>query len=74
MSPLAEGRELKWQDTIGGSIGRPSPLAEGRELKYFTTSYYRRVLLSPLAEGRELKFYGMTATDPGKDVAPRGGA
>ena len=34
MSPLAEGRELKFMETLENHIGiGESPLAEGRELK-----------------------------------------
>ena len=35
LSPLAEGRELKWLSNNRKNKGRfSSPLAEGRELKY----------------------------------------
>ena len=34
MSPLAEGRELKWQSADTTRKFAVSPLAEGRELKY----------------------------------------
>ena len=32
-SPLAEGRELKWDAVVLSGLRRSSPLAEGRELK-----------------------------------------
>ena len=55
MSPLAEGRELKW--LVGWSAGRlmVSPLAEGRELKLQVEQRFSKRKPSPLAEGRELK-------------------
>ena len=34
VSPLAEGRELKFMETLENHIGIGSPLAEGRELKF----------------------------------------
>ena len=33
MSPLAEGRELKYLNSCYPDKKKPSPLAEGRELK-----------------------------------------
>ena len=34
LSPLAEGRELKYCKMISSRVSVESPLAEGRELKY----------------------------------------
>ena len=54
LSPLAEGRELKYPRRQPQANRHVSPLAEGRELKYFR--HWKPVLrTSPLAEGRELK-------------------
>ena len=55
MSPLAEGRELKFA-LAGDGVGREgSPLAEGRELKLDVVDGFVNRVGSPLAEGRELK-------------------
>ena len=56
MSPLAEGRELKWLLPVPMSMYIASPLAEGRELKWNVARLGGQTNLSPLAEGRELKF------------------
>ena len=54
MSPLAEGRELKFRHRAVHAVNG-SPLAEGRELKYTALRRCRSATPSPLAEGRELK-------------------
>ena len=55
-SPLAEGRELKFDEYQTQIDATQSPLAEGRELKYKRKAEPLTALLSPLAEGRELKY------------------
>ena len=74
MSPLAEGRELKWKPCPAIARTFPSPLAEGRELKLGVVLHMRDLLESPLAEGRELKSVQRRDADPHGIVAPRGGA
>ena len=75
MSPLAEGRELKykWEEQERPTQGE-SPLAEGRELKYEPAAATRGGTPSPLAEGRELKFRISGGRAQSESVAPRGGA
>ena len=55
MSPLAEGRELKYFYSHYKTDLIPSPLAEGRELKFILVDEVVERFPSPLAEGRELK-------------------
>ena len=55
-SPLAEGRELKYESVLEHVSFTLSPLAEGRELKYEESMYAGLPGTSPLAEGRELKY------------------
>ena len=55
LSPLAEGRELKYLCQPIVNHIYTSPLAEGRELKCLCIKTVYNELLSPLAEGRELK-------------------
>ena len=56
VSPLAEGRELKYERAADFISPRMSPLAEGRELKLCGVTLTGSTgLKSPLAEGRELK-------------------
>ena len=48
VSPLAEGRELKYYDLMIKSMGNtPSPLAEGRELKYYDIQIMKSGLVAP---------------------------
>ena len=74
MSPLSQGRELKY----GGEqrlLRRPgSPLSQGRELKYASPSYRTVKRVSPLSQGRELKFYENEASEVAESVAPLAGA
>ena len=73
MSPLAEGRELKYGSRKAIKKPDASPLAEGRELKFMETLENHIGIGSPLAEGRELKFENEKGTVQ-RAVAPRGGA
>ena len=74
MSPLAEGRELKYLDFDAECLRLQSPLAEGRELKWRRQRQKEQRQKSPLAEGRELKFLAVQRTACPVLVAPRGGA
>ena len=56
LSPLAEGRELKFAGPHRYNFKVRSPLAEGRELKCLAAGVGADFRRSPLAEGRELKF------------------
>ena len=74
MSPLAEGRELKYESDANNIVAIMSPLAEGRELKFHFNEPIPPLRASPLAEGRELKYGCHTVVDRALQVAPRGGA
>ena len=74
LSPLAEGRELKYAQLYHLHLCSWSPLAEGRELKCSIAGTDGVYDMSPLAEGRELKSLKRYILISAKDVAPRGGA
>ena len=73
-SPLAEGRELKYDARQHLACRNQSPLAEGRELKFRQNAVILVRRRSPLAEGRELKFIVAVRELAPRMVAPRGGA
>ena len=55
MSPLTEGRGLKYVHVVGVPVDIPSPLTEGRGLKSATIKPEAKSIASPLTEGRGLK-------------------
>ena len=74
LSPLAEGRELKFVLRALFYNLNKSPLAEGRELKLTVRRRASYCSGSPLAEGRELKSLIRPHNCLIIVVAPRGGA
>ena len=55
LSPLPQGRELKYVLLGVEQHSCMSPLPQGRELKYTRLFYHRSGCTSPLPQGRELK-------------------
>ena len=47
MSPLAEGRELKYDPAWMEQFRLESPLAEGRELKFVPRQVEQRIVVAP---------------------------
>ena len=74
MSPLTEGRGLKFRRGNGQQQVRRSPLTEGRGLKCPDGSCWVRAAWSPLTEGRGLKCDNRWYGKPHQTVAPHGGA
>ena len=74
LSPLAQGRELKYDLLEQLQPRLASPLAQGRELKYIPVRRYVQLPRSPLAQGRELKYLRGNNLVCQALVAPRAGA
>ena len=74
MSPLTQGRELKYKNRGKLCVYRWSPLTQGRELKYFADCPHGFPNGSPLTQGRELKSEMAAMQTLDNLVAPHTGA
>ena len=74
MSPLTQGRELKYGRGASRKPPAVSPLTQGRELKLKAKYPPAVVPASPLTRGRELKYIQAAVSAVEKTVAPHAGA
>ena len=57
VSPLTQGRELKYDGCAKALPPESSPLTQGRELKLVALLVHTVIQQSPLTQGRELKLH-----------------
>ena len=71
LSPLSQGRELKFIDDANRVSGAKSPLSQGRELKYHLVfDVLLRIYVAPLAGARiEIRLVFRPSISPGSPLS-----